>query len=480
MSDQIQQSREKVAVIGAGPAGLAAAFELSKAGFQVHIYEAGASVGGLAKSITLWNQRVDLGPHRFFTRDKRVEAFWREVIQDSYVNVPRLTRILYNGKYFHYPLQFSNIIKNLPFQDLLASVFSYVLRKRTNPNRLQNANIEDWFIFNFGDKLYRIFFKDYTEKLWGISCQNIDADFAKQRIKKLNLFEAVLSSVISGQKNKHRTLVDTFQYPKMGAGQLYELAEKKILGRKAKFFFNSPVKSVTFDTSKKEYTVNAAGGNERGFAYVLSTMPITELVNSLGNTDLEIRAHLDKLKFRSTILVYLHVDSKNLFPDNWIYINSPELKTGRITNYRNWSPHTHGEDDGSVLSLEYWCQKEDSIWNLPDSDLIKLAKDDLTATGLCSADKIFDGKVLRIEKSYPVYEKNYKQSLLPVQKYIDSFPGLFAIGRYGSFKYNNQDHSILMGLLAAENIIHGKKHNLWDSNSDVETYQESGSGQNAD
>lgn len=459
-----------VAVIGAGPAGLTAAYELAKKGIRVDVFEAGDSVGGMAKTISLWGQRADLGPHRFFSSDPRVNRLWLEVVGRDYSMVNRLTRIYYQEIFFDYPLKPVNALQGLGLKESLSCMLSYG-RAKLAPQK--NAEtFESWVIDKFGARLFEIFFKSYSEKLWGIPCSKLDADFAAQRIKKLSLFEAVKSALAGNRRSKHKTLVDEFAYPHMGAGVVYERMAGKVDELGGKIFLRTLVDSVRPGSGDGDGPfLKLADGRDLRYDHVISSMPITLLIERLGAPD-HVREAARSLRFRNTILVYLHINGDSPFPDQWIYVHSPDLKTGRITNFRNWVPHLNNGCPDTILCLEYWCYDDDQIWTRDEGDLVRLATDELHRTGLVIGRTVLEGKVIRVPRCYPVYEAGYKTHVKKIEDYLSSQPAISVIGRYGSFKYNNQDHSILMGLLAAENISEGASHNLWEINTDYE-YQES-------
>lgn len=459
--------RKRVAVIGAGPAGLTAAYELSKKGFEVDVYEADKEVGGMCKTIELWNCKVDIGPHRFFSDDRKVNELWLEVIGHDYVMVNRLTRIFYNGKYFSYPLKPMNAFKNLGIWETVRCLFSYVKQRMSGKGK--KDDFETWVVSRFGYRLYSIFFKTYSEKLWGIKCTELDSDFASQRIKKLSLYEAVKNAFFGGKK--HKTLIDEFAYPIEGTGMVYNKMANKIREKGGRIFFSTKVKKVLIE-DKKVKGLELDNGQAMLYDIVISTMPLTNLVLAMPGLPAEVEKNAKLLKFRNTIIVYLHIARKDLFADNWLYIHSGELKTGRITNFRNWAPELFGNSENTILSLEYWCNMTDEMWKKDDQELINIAREDMVKTGFAKREEIIDGHVYRIPRCYPVYEKGYKNLLEPIQQYLETIDNLFVIGRYGAFKYNNQDHSIMMGLAASDNIINGSRHNLWDINTDYETYQE--------
>lgn len=461
--------KKKIAVIGAGPAGITAAYELIKKGHEVEVFEASPHVGGLSKTIDLWNQRVDLGPHRFFSNDTKVNKVWLEVVGKDYKMVDRLTRIYYKKKFYYYPLKPFDALKKLGLWTAFVCVLSY-MKERVFPVK-KDGSFETWVIGRFGYKLYSIFFKTYSEKLWGISCRELDEDFAAQRIKKLSLFKAVWNAMFKGKKNKHKTLVDQFAYPIQGTGMVYERMRDHIIKNGGKVHMKTPVKKV----SCKDGAVGSLvleNGEEKTFDHIISSMPITQLVNNMEEVPQKVIDANAELKFRNTLLVYLKVEGQNVFPDNWLYVHANDLQMGRITNFCNWVPEINNGEKSTIVVLEYWAYNDDKIWNSTDEELIELGKEELKKTGLAGEAAVSAGHVIKIPKCYPVYARGYKEPLKLVEDHLTSVKNLSVIGRYGAFKYNNQDHSILMGILAAENIADGADNNLWEINTDYEDYQE--------
>jgi protoporphyrinogen oxidase len=459
--------KKSVGIVGAGPAGLTAAYLLSKKGFVVDVYEADSEVGGMCKTIELWNNQVDIGPHRFFSNDRRVNELWLDVVGSDYEMVNRLTRIFYKGKYFDYPLKPVNAFVNLGAVETTRCLLSYARQRFTNG--VQGDDFETWVVQRFGHRLYHIFFKTYSEKLWGIPCTELDVDFAAQRIKKLSLYEAVKNAFFGG--GGHKTLVDEFAYPLGGTGMVYRNMANKIKENNGHVMTGTPIRKICVEDGKAKGLVLSTG-QEKMYDAVISSMPLTHLVNTMDNVPDHVKERVTELKFRNTIIVYLNVTGKDLFPDNWLYIHSAELTTGRITNFRNWVPQICTTDT-TILALEFWSNTDEALWQLADEQLIALAKKDILKTGLIANHSIIGGAVYRIPKCYPVYKKGYKDNLSLIQQWLDTVQNLQVIGRYGAFKYNNQDHSILMGILASENIADNKGHNLWDVNTDYESYQES-------
>ncbi len=461
----------KVIIIGAGPAGISAGYELIKNGVDVEIFEASEYIGGMSKTIELWGQRVDLGPHRFFSKERRVNIFFKEVLQNNYTMINRLTRIYYKNNFFNYPLKFFNVLDNLSLLEALKILWFYFYQKFSpikNP-----STFEEWVTNRFGKRLFEIFFKSYSEKLWGIPCSKIDANWAAQRIKSLSLLQAILYALKNTKSNKHKTLVDEFAYPINGTGTLYGKAAEYIKKKGGIIHLNTPVKKIILDGRRKTKGVELLASNTVEADYVISTMPLTDLIMGIGDdVPNKVREACQKLFYRNTILVYLEVDSTNLFKDNWIYVHSPEILHGRITNFRNWCSSLYRDKKTSIICMEYWAFESDDLWKESYDVLINLAKKEIHQLGLIPKEiKILNTHIIKIPKSYPVYEKGYRENLKIIEDYIDTITNLIPIGRYGAFKYNNQDHSILMGQLAAEKIIENKSINLWVINTDTE-YQE--------
>ena len=461
----------KIAIIGAGPAGLTAAYQLCKKGIDVEIFESSDAIAGMAKTISLWGQLVDLGPHRFFSSDPRVNKIWLEAIDGQYQMVNRLTRIYYKKTFFNYPLKAFNALRGLGIIEAVHCVMSYVQAKILPIKN--DSTFESWVTNRFGKRLFEIFFKSYSEKLWGISCSELDADFAAQRIKNFSLFEAIKSAILPQKNFKHKTLVDEFAYPNKGAGQVYDKMAQKILELGGKLNLKTPILAVKTATENSSASIKLEDGKEIEFDHIISSMPLTALVNNMKAPQ-EIKDCAKELKFRNTILVFLQINAEHLFADQWLYIHSENLKTGRITNFKNWTSSINNGNSPTILCLEFWCNDEDEIWSFEDKKLTDLATQEIYKTGLAPTNSVLDGKVIRVPKCYPVYKTGYKKYLQPVQKFLSTQKSLSVIGRYGSFKYNNQDHSILMGLLAAENICENANHDLWNINTDYE-YQESSS-----
>ncbi|MBM4320654.1 MAG: hypothetical protein FJ125_12020, partial [Deltaproteobacteria bacterium] len=436
------------------------------------VFEASDAVGGMARSLELWGQKVDLGPHRFFSSDARVNRLWLEVVGRSYRMVDRLTRIYYRRRFFDYPLRPRNALLNMGLGNAVICLASY-LREQVSARGGRpdgGDSFESWVISRFGRRLYEMFFESYSEKLWGVPCSELDADFAAQRIKKFSLGEAVKGALGLGGRH-HRTLVDRFAYPLEGTGAVYEGMASAVSRQGGRVLLDHRIAGVVTD-GKRVTSVLSEKEGVLAYDHVVSTMPLTMLVRSLGVLPPDVEQAIGTLRYRNTVLVFLRVSGSGLFPDQWLYVHSPELQMGRVTNFSNWVDTLCPDPTHTVLALEYWCYDEDQLWLEGDALLVERARQEIARTGLVAEQSVKDGQVVRLPWSYPVYSRGYKQPLAVVASFLKTFQGIIAIGRYGAFKYNNQDHSILMGLLAAENLAQGAAHDLWQVNTDYEAYQE--------
>lgn len=456
--------KTKVAIIVAGPAGMAAAFELSKhENFQVTLFEASNQVGGMARSITLWDQRVDLGPHRFFTKVPMVQKLWREGAGET-SRVRRKTRIYFRKKFYPYPLAIGPVLRNIGPINAIRAGLSY-LKARMMPFK-DRGDFESWVQNAFGDFLYSLFFKRYSEKLWGIECHHLDAAFARQRIKKFNFLEALLSS-LGWKSGKHRTLTEEIDHPVLGAGVVYEKLAEQIVARGGVIRFNARVARLA--PREGGWELMDQSGQSEVFTHVISSMPLTSFVNAFESVPSQVQAALKELKFRNTILVYLQLSGGPFFEDQWVYLQDPNLKSGRVTNFSNWGM-TRPENQ-TILCLEFWANDEESLWQASDEELQRLASEELCSSGLLGAGVVQAAHVLRIAKSYPIYFLGYTRHVDVVREFLQTKAGIQVIGCYGSYKYNNQDHSLLMGLLAAQNIIHQRSVDLWNVNADDDYHE---------
>ena len=460
-------------VIGGGPAGLAATYDLATRKVPVTCFEADLVVGGISRTIEYNGFRFDVGGHRFFTKIKSVNDLWHEVLGDEFLTRPRLSRIFYNKKFFYYPLKPINALFGLGLIRAIRIMASY-LKVRLFPLQEEN-NFEQWVTNRFGSVLYNIFFKTYTEKLWGIPCSAIQAEWAAQRIKGLSLWSAVINALFKG-KNDIKTLINEFQYPRLGPGQMYEtMADKaELLGATVKK--QHRITAIEHDGARVSglRVKDPVGENFEACTDCISTMPITELILHLQpEPPAEVVAAAKALTYRSLLTINLMLDQPTALPDTWIYVHEPSVKMGRIQCFANWSPFMVPDQNHSSFGLEYFCSEGDELWSMSDEDLLKLGKQEAAQLGLLDPDAVMDGFVIRMPKCYPVYDGAYKGNIDIVRDYLSRFSNLQLCGRYGLFKYNNMDHSILTAQYAVENVL-GGHNDIWSVNADDEYHEERG------
>ena len=455
-------------IIGAGPAGLTAAYQLVKRNIRPIVIEKSNQVGGLARTEDYKGYRFDIGGHRFFTHLQEVEQLWEEVLGEEFIKVARLSRIYYQGRYFNYPLNIFNTLSNLGIVESLLILLSY-FKAKLWPHP-EEKTFEHWVINRFGQRLYQKFFKTYTEKVWGILCTTIQADWAAQRIKGLSLKTVVSNALFSNNHNRAKTLIHEFHYPVLGPGIMWQRFQELIEGQGGVTHLNSEVVRFKLKGNRiqevsliqGEKTIGIPGEN------FFSSIPLTELIFRLdppAPNEVLVAAH--HLTYRSFVLVGLIINRGDLFPDQWIYVHSPEVKVGRIQNFRNWSPKMVPDPKKTSLGMEYFCTEGDEIWRMPDTELLELAKRELVHLGMAEAAEVEDGVVYRQPKAYPVYNNDYQQHLQVIQRFLVTIENLQTIGRNGLHRYNNQDHSMFTGMLAVENIL-GANHDLWELNKNQE------------
>jgi protoporphyrinogen oxidase len=456
-------------VVGAGPAGLTAAYELSRRGVPVTLFEGDSQVGGLARTVEYRGFRFDIGGHRFFTKVPALAELWQSLLGADFLTRPRLSRIFFRGRFFDYPLKPLNTLRNLGPLDSLLILLSYLVRKLF-PIRPESS-FEDWVSNRFGRRLYATFFQAYTEKVWGISCRELSAQWAAQRIRGLSVRTAVLNMIPGGLfrgGSALKTLTEQFGYPRLGPGMMWEALAARCLAQGGRIELESRVTRIFHDGSRVEAVeVERAGQRFREPASrVISTMALGNLVLALSPPPpAEVIAAAKKLRYRDFLVVALIIDQPEIFPDNWIYIHDSSVQVGRIQNFKNWSPALVPDPSQSCLGMEYFCFEGDQLWSMPDRDLVELARRELGLTGLCDPGRVADGTVVRMPKAYPMYDAGSLQALALLQRYLESLENLQPAGRNGMHKYNNMDHSMLAGLLAVRNLF-GERHDLWAINSD--------------
>lgn len=461
---------KNVICIGAGPAGLTAAYELSRNGMQVLVLEADPEyVGGIARTHTYKGYRFDIGGHRFFSKSKEIEDLWTEILPNDFLVRPRSSQIFYQHKFFPYPLNPFVTFMRLGPVETTKCLLSY-FRARVSPIR-SPENFEDWMINRFGKRLYRIFFRTYTEKVWGRSCRDISADWAEQRVQDFSLSSAI-KTMFTPQWMKSgspKTLLTSFRYPRLGPGMLWEEAARKIISAGGKIEMAARVKSLTKLNDRWLVTWEQNGKiHESECSDVISTMPVRQLCHALSPLP-ESTPEADKLEYRDFIIVALLIRAPVSFSDQWLYIHDTRVETCRIQNFRSWSAELVPDENANCLGLEYFCSEGDHLWSRSDDQLIELAKKEAKILGLVKEGTVFDACVVRKKKAYPVYSADYTVTLGKIRKDLsENYPGLHLSGRNGMHRYNNQDHAMMTGLLNARNILAGKLiFDPWNVNQDA-------------
>jgi protoporphyrinogen oxidase len=466
VSDERSPNGRKVLIAGAGPAGLTAAYEAVRAGDTPIVFEKDRIVGGLSRTDAFRGYRFDMGGHRFYTKIERAEKVWHEVLGDDLIRVRRLSRIYYNKTFFYYPLRIGNVLKGLGLWNsfMIGMSFLYAV---LFPYKDED-NFERWVINRFGRRLYLTFFKSYTEKVWGIPCDQISAEWAAQRIKGLSLRTAVLHALIGDRNQKVKSLIDQFLYPRLGPGMLWERMGEMVVERGGEVHMGHPVVGIRRDGNRVVGFVLGGDADDRVVTadQYIGSMPLAEAVQMLDPPPppqvLEAASHLSQRDFLTVCLI---VDMPDLFPDNWIYIHDPTVQMGRLQNYKNWSADMVPDPSKSSLGAEYFTSRGEELWETDDDELIELATRELDQLGLAPADKVEAGVVYRQANAYPVYEHNYRDHLHVVEDFLRQMENFQMVGRSGLHKYNNQDHSMLTSMLAVENI-HGAEHDIWAVHSD--------------
>lgn len=471
-----------VVCIGAGPAGLTAGYLLCKAGFEVTVFEEDPKyVGGISRTERYKEFSFDIGGHRFFSKSEAVESLWNEILDEGFLDRPRKSRIYYNSKLFDYPLRAGDALSKLGVLEATLCVLSYMkssLLPKRNP-----SNFEEWITNKFGKRLFRTFFKTYTEKVWGIPCTEISADWAAQRIKGLSLLQAIWHSLRPQQRvprgNVIKTLVDRFRYPRLGPGMLWEAAARKIKAAGGEVLMGHRVVSLNRAAGGSGWTVTAQTPDGALHSVtcddVISTMPMRAMVSALQPTPPPpVHDAAAGLTYRDFLVVALILKDRAKFDDNWIYIHDPEVKVGRIQNFKSWSPDLVPTPGLNCYGLEYFCFEGDPVWSSSDDDLIRLATTELVKLGLADAEDVSDGRVVRQVKAYPVYDSTYESRVQAIRAELKAnYAGLHLVGRNGMHKYNNQDHAMMTAMLTVKNIVAGRPlYDVWRVNQDAEYHEE--------
>jgi protoporphyrinogen oxidase len=462
----------KVVVIGGGPAGLTAARELTRLGACPLVLEKAGMVGGLARTESYRGFRFDVGGHRFFTKSRAVQDIWRDTLGRDFVRRKRLSRIYYNGKYFNYPLNPWNVIRGLGAYQSIRLVLSH-LKWQVRPYPREDT-FEQWVTNRFGKRLFLTFFKAYTEKVWGVPCYELKAEWAAQRIKDLSFRTAVRSMFISS-RGAIRTLIEGFEYPRLGPGMMWSAVRNDVERRGGEVRLDSDAVSILRQGSRVTGVVTVRHGVREVVEcrHLISSMPVNELIAKLDPpAPADVREAAARLAHRDFLTVCLIVDRPRLFPDNWIYVHDPGVSVGRIQNFKNWSPDMVPDDRKTSLGMEYFCTEGDDLWSTSDPALVDLASRELEAIGLAKRQEVEDGCVIRAPKAYPIYDSRYREALDVVRGFLGTLENLQTIGRNGLHRYDNQDHAMLTGILAARNQVSGEHNDVWKVNVDQEYHEE--------
>lgn len=470
MDKSSQSDRFPVVILGGGPAGLTAAYQLVEKNVRPLVLEKGDQVGGLARTESYKGYRFDIGGHRFYTKVPEIQRLWEQLLGDDLLRVTRLSRIYYRHRFYRYPIELFNALGNLGLRESGLTLLSY-LRARLFPYPVEE-NFEQWVSNRFGRRLFRMFFKTYTEKVWGIPCQMIHAEWAAQRIKGLSLVSALLGTFV--RSNNVKSLIHEFYYPRLGPGMMWERFRQVIEQGGGQVRTNTEGVRLNRDGNRITSVETQGRGEHLALAaeQLISSIPLSDLIVRIRPLPPdEVVQAARALHYRAFIIVELILNREHVFPDHWIYVHSPEVRVGRIQNFKNWSAAMVPDSRKTSLGMEFFCDEGDDLWRMTDVALIAQAVRELELLGFADADDIEDGVVLRQTKAYPVYDPGYREQLQVIRRYLDSIENLQTLGRNGMHRYNNQDHSMLTGILAARNIL-GEKNDLWDVNTERSYYEE--------
>jgi protoporphyrinogen oxidase len=460
---------ETTLVLGAGPAGLTAAYVLGKAGRKAVVLEAESQVGGLAKTVEIDGFRFDLGGHRFFTKAHEVEALWDEIMGDELLRRPRMSRIYWNNKFLDYPLRGPDVIRKLGPVELTRCVASYA-RAAASPKK-EEESLEDWVSNRFGRRLFELFFKTYTEKVWGVPTTEIRAEWAAQRIRGLSFTSAAKAAFLGNRGNKVKTLISEFRYPRYGPGQMWEAMAQRIEDEGGEILLDTSVERLDVE-QRRVVAIEAAGRTHRPDA-VISSLPLRDVVAmTRPRPPAEIVEAARGLRYRDFLTVALVVSGDDLFPDNWIYIHDPSVRVGRIQNYRSWSPWMVPDPEKACVGLEYFCFAGDDLWTMSDDGLVTFATRELERLGLARPGQVERGFAIRVPKAYPIYDADYAERVATIRAWLETIENLQQVGRNGLHRYNNSDHSMLTALRAVDNLLAGVGHDIWAVNAESAYHEE--------
>jgi protoporphyrinogen oxidase len=451
-------------VLGGGPAGLTAGYLLGQAGRNAIVFEAEDQVGGIAKTVERDGYRFDLGGHRFFTKAVEVDTLWHEILGEEFLLRPRMSRIFWNGRFLDYPLRGPDVIRKLGPVELVRVTASY-LRSALLPKRSEES-LEDWVINRFGKRLFQLFFKSYTEKVWGTPTSEIRAEWAAQRIKGLSFVSAAKAAFFGNKGNEVKSLISEFKYPRFGPGQMWEAMTDAIEAQGNEVLLETRVDGLRIENDRVVEVV-AGGRTYADPEAVVSSLPLREVVlMAQPEPPREVVEAALGLRYRDFLSVALVVDGEDLFPDNWIYIHEPGVRVGRIQNFRSWSPWMVPDPAKACVGMEYFCFAGDDLWTMSDDDLVELAAAELAALGLATRAKVERGYPMRVPKAYPIYDEDYAERVKTIRSWLDGIENLQQVGRNGLHRYNNSDHSMLTAMRAVDNLLAGAHHDIWEVNAE--------------
>jgi protoporphyrinogen oxidase len=451
-----------VAVLGAGPAGLTAAYRLVERGVPVVVFEADGEVGGLARTVCRDGYRFDLGGHRFFTKSAEVRELWDELLGPELLVRPRLSRIYWRGRFIEYPLRPADVVAKLGPLEVARSLGSYA-RARLRPRR-EEETFEEWVSSRFGRRLFELFFKTYTEKVWGVGTGELRAEWAAQRIADLSPWSA-LRAALPGGGERPKSLIEEFRYPRLGPGQMWEEMARRVEAGGGEVRLGAPVECLEHEGGR--VVAVRAGGERVEVSAAISSIPLRTVVGVAEPAPPREVVHAAAgLRYRDFLTVALPIEGEPPFPDNWVYVHDPEVRVGRIQNFRAWSPWMTPDPRRSCLGLEYFCFEGDDLWSSADRDLVELGRREVARLGLVDPERVAGGHVVRVPKAYPVYDADYAGRVEGIRGWLGGLSNLQQIGRNGLHRYNNSDHSMLTAMRAVENLCDGAGHDVWSVNAD--------------
>jgi protoporphyrinogen oxidase len=452
-----------IAVLGAGPAGLTAAYRLVQRGLPVVVFEADEEVGGLARTVVRDGYRFDLGGHRFFTKSGEVEALWKELLGPELLVRPRLSRIYWRGRFIEYPLRPADVFAKVGPLEVARSLGSYArarLRRQGEPE-----SYEEWVSSRFGRRLFELFFKTYTEKVWGVGTDELRAEWAAQRIADLSPWSALRAALPGGRGETPKSLIEQFHYPRLGPGQMWEEMARRVERGGGEIRLGAPVEGLELEAGR--VSAVRAGGERVEVAAAISSIPLRTTVGVADPAPpREVTVAAAGLRYRDFLTVALPIEGEPPFPDNWVYVHDASVRVGRIQNFRAWSPWMTPDPRRSCLGLEYFCFEGDDLWSSADQDLVERGRREVAALGLVDPERVAGGHVVRVPKAYPVYDAEYAGRVERIRGWLAGVSNLQQIGRNGLHRYNNSDHSMLTAMRAVENLCDGAGHDVWAVNAD--------------